>query len=110
MDTGSSTCFLADVVAVGFGSATAPRGEVMTAVYFRANLPAEWRPDYERLLKAAQEFALARSRDIKPVILPGLARRQQRRAWRRRPPGSLPGNRSSFQNTDQPPDPHPQAH
>jgi len=74
MDTGSSTCFLADVVAVGFGSATAPRGEVMTAAYFRANLSAEWRPDYERLLKAAQEFALARSRDIKPVIWPGLAR------------------------------------
>ena len=74
MDTGSSTCFLGDVVAVGFGSATAPRGEVMTAAYFRANLSAEWRPDYERLLKAAQEFALARSRDIKPVIWPGLAR------------------------------------
>ena len=74
MDTGSSTCFLGDVVAVGFGSATAPRGEVMTAAYFRANLSAEWRPDYERLLKAAQEFALARSREVKPVIWPGLAR------------------------------------
>jgi flavin reductase (DIM6/NTAB) family NADH-FMN oxidoreductase RutF len=74
MDTGSSTCFLGDVVAVGFGSATAPQGEVMTAAYFRANLPAEWRPDYERQLKAAQAFALARSRDVKPVIWPGLAR------------------------------------
>jgi len=74
MDTGSSTCFLGDVVAVGFGSATAPLGEVMTAAYFRANLPAEWRRDYERQLKAAQEFALARSRDVKPVIWPGLAR------------------------------------
>ena len=74
MDTGSSTCFLGDVVAVGFGSATAPQGEVMTAVYFRANLPAEWRRDYERQLKAAQDFALARSRDVKPVIWPGLAR------------------------------------
>ncbi len=74
MDTGSSTCFLGDVVAVGFGSATAPQGEVMTAGYFRANLPAEWRPDYERQLKAAQAFALARSRDVKPVIWPGLAR------------------------------------
>ena len=74
MDTGSSTCFLGDVVAVGFGSATAPQGEVMTAAYFRANLPAEWRRDYERQLKAAQEFALARSRDVKPVIWPGLAR------------------------------------
>jgi flavin reductase (DIM6/NTAB) family NADH-FMN oxidoreductase RutF len=74
MDTGSSTCFLGDVVAVGFGSATAPRGEVMTAAYFRANLPAEWRRDYERQLKDAQEFALARSRDVKPMIWPGLAR------------------------------------
>jgi flavin reductase (DIM6/NTAB) family NADH-FMN oxidoreductase RutF len=74
MDTGSSTCFLGDVVAVGFGSATAPQGEVMTAAYFRANLPAEWRRDYERQLKAAQDFALARSRDVKPVIWPGLAR------------------------------------
>ena len=74
MDTGSSTCFLGDVVAVGFGSATAPQGEVMTAAYFRANLPAEWRPDYEQQLKAAQAFALARSRDVKPVIWPGLAR------------------------------------
>jgi flavin reductase (DIM6/NTAB) family NADH-FMN oxidoreductase RutF len=73
MDTGSSTCFLGDVVAVGFGSATAPQGEVMTAGYFRANLPAEWRLDYERQLKAAQAFALARSRDVKPVIWPGLA-------------------------------------
>ena len=74
MDTGSSTCFLGDVVAVGFGRAAAPQGEVMTAAYFRANLPAEWRPDYERLLGAAQEFALARSRDLRPVIWPGLAR------------------------------------
>jgi flavin reductase (DIM6/NTAB) family NADH-FMN oxidoreductase RutF len=74
MDTGSSTCFLGDVVAVGFGSATAPQGEVMTAAYFRANLPAEWRRDYERQLRAAQDFALARSRDVKPVIWPGLAR------------------------------------
>ncbi len=74
MDTGSSTCFLGDVVAVGFGRAAAPQGEVMTAAYFRANLPAEWRPDYERQLRAAQEFALARSRDVRPVIWPGLAR------------------------------------
>ncbi len=74
MDTGSSTCFLGDVVAVGFGRAAAPQGEVMTAAYFRANLPAEWRPDYERQLRTAQEFALARSREVRPVIWPGLAR------------------------------------
>ena len=68
MDTGSSTLFLGDVVAVGFGAAPAARGEVMTAGYFRANMPADWRPEYEGLLRAAQEFAQARSRDIRPLV------------------------------------------
>src|SRR2546425_12688376 len=51
MDTGSSTCFLADVVAVGVGSATAPRGEVMAAADFSANLPAEWRAGLAALVQ-----------------------------------------------------------
>jgi flavin reductase (DIM6/NTAB) family NADH-FMN oxidoreductase RutF len=72
MDTGSSTCFLGDVVEVGYGAATAPGGEIMTAAYFRANLPAAWRKDYEDHLKAAQEFAEQRSRDIRPVVWKGL--------------------------------------
>jgi flavin reductase (DIM6/NTAB) family NADH-FMN oxidoreductase RutF len=72
MDTGSSTCFLGDVVEVGYGAATAPDGEIMTAAYFRANLPAAWRKDYEDHLKAAQEFAEQRSRDIRPVVWKGL--------------------------------------
>src|SRR6202165_533661 len=63
MDTGSSTCFLGDVVEVGYGAAAAPSGDVMTAGYFRANLPAAWRKDYEDHLKAAQQFAEERSRD-----------------------------------------------
>src|SRR5213083_374951 len=67
MDTGSSTLFLGDVVAVGRGAANAPRGEVMTAAYFRANMPPEWRKEYEALLRAAQQFAADRSRDIRPV-------------------------------------------
>jgi len=67
MDTGSSTCFLGDVVAVGFGAAAAPRGDVMTAAYFRAHLPAAWRPEYERHLKAAQDHARSTSRDIAPL-------------------------------------------
>ena len=67
MDTGSSTCFLGDVVAVGFGARAAPRGDVMTAAYFREHLPASWRPEYERHLKAAQDRARATSRDIKPL-------------------------------------------
>ena len=62
MDTGSSTCFLGDVVAVGHGAATTPRGAVMTAAHFRANMPSEWRADYEALLRAAQQFAADRSR------------------------------------------------
>jgi flavin reductase (DIM6/NTAB) family NADH-FMN oxidoreductase RutF len=74
MDTGSSTCFLGDVAAVGHGAAQglAGAGAVMTAAYFRANMPAAWRGDYEAHLKAAQQFAEERSRDIRPVIWRGL--------------------------------------
>jgi len=68
MDTGSSTCFLGDVVNVGYGSAGHAVGTVMTATHFRANMPAEWRGEYEALLRAAQQFAAERSRDIRPVI------------------------------------------
>ena len=73
MDTGSSTCFLGDVVEVGHGAAAAARGDVMTAGYFRANLPPAWRKDYEDHLKAAQDFAEQRSRDIRPVVWKGLS-------------------------------------
>src|SRR5213596_3081964 len=45
MDTGSSTCFLGDVVAVGYGASGGPRGTVMTAAYFRTNMPVEWRQE-----------------------------------------------------------------
>jgi flavin reductase (DIM6/NTAB) family NADH-FMN oxidoreductase RutF len=72
MDTGSSTCFLGDVVAVGFGKAASARGEVMTAAYFRAHLPAAWRSSYEGQLRAAQDFAAARSRDVRAVAWRGL--------------------------------------
>jgi flavin reductase (DIM6/NTAB) family NADH-FMN oxidoreductase RutF len=73
MDSGSSTCFLCDVERVGYGaSASLPAGaEVMTAEYFRANLPAAWRDDYLRLLGVAQEFARERSGDIRAVAWPG---------------------------------------
>src|SRR6267142_4548790 len=42
MDTGSSTLFLGDVMAVGSGRAVSlkPKGELMTATYFRSNMPA----------------------------------------------------------------------
>ena len=68
MDTGSSTCFLGDVLDVGYGSAGQAVGSVRTAAYFRANMPPEWRGEYEALLRAAQQFAAERSRDIRPVI------------------------------------------
>ena len=71
MDTGSSTCFLGDVMEVGYGAAAAPRGEVMTAAYFRANVPDEWRDDYVRLLKVAQTAGLEMSRNIQPLVWQG---------------------------------------
>src|SRR5881397_4238694 len=75
MDTGSSTCFLGDVVEVGHGaaSANAPRGEVMTAAYFRAHMPPEWRQTYEAHLQRAQRFAEQHSRNIRAVRWPGLS-------------------------------------
>jgi flavin reductase (DIM6/NTAB) family NADH-FMN oxidoreductase RutF len=72
MDTGSSTCFLGDVLAVGFGRAPEPKGEVMTAAYFRAKMPEAWRQEYEAQLAAAQKYAEQRSRDIKAVVWRGL--------------------------------------
>ena len=75
MDTGSSTCFLGDVVAVGHGAAEAPRGTVMTAAHFRAHMPSAWRAEYEALLRAAQQFAAERSRDIRPVVWKGITAR-----------------------------------
>lgn len=68
MDTGSSTCFLADVVEVGYGAAASPQGDVMTAPYFRANLPESWRAQYVEQLAAAQKFARERSGTIRPLL------------------------------------------
>jgi flavin reductase (DIM6/NTAB) family NADH-FMN oxidoreductase RutF len=72
MDTGSSTCFLGDVVEVGHGAAAAPSGEVMTAGYFRANMPAAWRKEYEQHLEAAQTFAAERSHNLRAIVWKGL--------------------------------------
>jgi flavin reductase (DIM6/NTAB) family NADH-FMN oxidoreductase RutF len=77
MDTGSSTCFLGDVVDAGFGRSSGGSGgggEVMTAAYFRASMPAEWRKEYESQLAVAQQFAEAKSRDIRAVVWKGLNR------------------------------------
>ena len=72
MDTGSSTCFLGDVIEVGFGAAPQPQGEVMTAAYFRAHLPDSWHDDYVRLLGIAQEHARATSDEIRSIVWRGL--------------------------------------
>ena len=70
MDTGSSTLFLGDVVAVGRGAAAGlePRGELLTATYFRSNMPGEWRMEYEAKLAEAQNIGAELSRTIKPVV------------------------------------------
>jgi len=68
LDTGSSTCFLSDVVHVGYGAAAGPRGEVMTAPFFRANIPEGWRAEYVKLLAAAQQFARERSGDMRALV------------------------------------------
>jgi len=70
MDTGSSTLFLGDVVHVGRGKAAGlePNGELLTATYFRNNMPAEWRIEYEAKLKEAQQVAAEMSRKIQPVV------------------------------------------
>src|SRR2546430_2426512 len=47
MDTGSSTCFLGDVVAVGHGAAQRPPGHVIAAASFRAHMPPQWRAQYQ---------------------------------------------------------------
>jgi flavin reductase (DIM6/NTAB) family NADH-FMN oxidoreductase RutF len=65
MDTGSSTLFLGDVVEVG---SLEPRGELLTASYFRANMPAAWRTEYEAKLKEAQQTGADMSRNIRPVV------------------------------------------
>ena len=68
MDTGSSTCFLGDVVDLGRG----PGKEIMTPGYMRANLPEAWREPYLTNLAAAQAWARERSPDIRAVIWKGL--------------------------------------
>src|SRR2546423_2808330 len=73
MDTGSSTLFLGDVAAVGYGRAVEldPKGELMTATYFRANMPAERREEEETHPRGAQRGAGATSRHNKPRLWKG---------------------------------------
>jgi flavin reductase (DIM6/NTAB) family NADH-FMN oxidoreductase RutF len=57
MDAGASTFFLADVIATHGGSGT----DIMTAEYLRANLPEEWREDFGKNYREAQERIAANS-------------------------------------------------
>ncbi|HUC40391.1 MAG TPA: flavin reductase family protein [Gemmatimonadales bacterium] len=70
MDTGSSTLFLGDVIAVGCGKAARlePHGELLTATYFRSNMPAQWRIEYEAKLRDAQRMGEEMSTNIKPIV------------------------------------------
>ncbi len=70
MDAGGSTCFLGDIVEAGRG----PGEELMTAAYFRANLPGEWEPRYLERLQAAQAFADEHATPLQPVVWRGAER------------------------------------
>src|SRR5258706_9470805 len=61
MDTGSSTCFLGDVVDVGHRAARSATGSVMTAAHFRPNTPPEWRDADESDLRGPEAEAAART-------------------------------------------------
>src|SRR2546430_3806538 len=73
MDTGSSTLFLGDVIAVGCGSAAGlePTRELLTATHFRSPMPAAWRHGYAGKLHSAQQVSAEMSRTIKPVVWKG---------------------------------------
>ena len=66
MDAGASTLFLSDVVATHPG----PGEDIMTAEYFRTNLPAKWRDDFARNYREAQQRIAAMSA-IQDVRWPG---------------------------------------
>lgn len=51
MDAGASTIFLADVVTTHRGVGD----DIMTADYFRTNLPEQWREDFGRNYREAQD-------------------------------------------------------
>lgn len=66
MDAGASTVFLADIIATGRGTGT----EILTADFFRANLPEEWREGFAKNYRDAQE-RIAANAAIKVNPWPG---------------------------------------
>ncbi len=63
MDAGAATFFLGDVV----NAVSAREGDVLTADYFRANLPPDLRAAYEANLARAQEYLAALSGRVDPT-------------------------------------------
>src|SRR5947199_8023207 len=68
MDTGSSTCFLGDVLDVGYGSAGQAVGSVMPAPSPRAHMPPGRRGRCETMLRAARPRTARPSRGIRAGI------------------------------------------
>ncbi len=66
MDAGASTCFLADIVATYLKAGN----DVMTAEYFRANLPEMWREDFAKNYREAQD-RIAQAPKPQPTLWPG---------------------------------------
>lgn len=66
MDAGASTFFLADVIATHRG----PGQDIMTAEYLRKNLPEQWREDFARNYREAQDRITANAA-IQPTTWPG---------------------------------------
>ncbi len=62
MDAGAATFFLGDVV----NAVSAGAGDVMTADFFRTNLPPDLRAAYEANLAQAQEYLAAFSGKVDP--------------------------------------------
>lgn len=68
MDTGASTCFLGEVIAVERGAGEA----IMTSDHFRAHMPADWYALYEEQLVEVQEWAAGMADRLRPLVWKGL--------------------------------------
>ncbi len=66
MDGGASTCFLGQVEATTRGGGK----EIMTADYFRANMPAGWREEFAQNYREAQERIAKNAGIAEPRLAP----------------------------------------
>jgi hypothetical protein len=75
MDAGASTLFLADVVQTHRGTGT----QVLTADFFRANVPEKWRGDFGKTVREAQARIAAEVREADaapPALEPAMPEEQ----------------------------------